>query len=293
MKKVKRFFHPRRFFPWLGVHINLVVMAIIVLYPVLWLVGAALSPIRGTPGAVTQDTFGIIPIPRAFTLDNFTRLFTDHNYGTWYRNSLIIATITLVGTIIVHTFMGFVFARLQFRGRKTGLLSIMVLQMFPSFLAMVAIYSIFLTFGWLDNIYALAFLYIGGGIPGTMWLMRGYMLNIPKSLDEAAYMDGASKMQVFTKVIFPLSKPIITFIGFGAFMGPWMDYIFPRLLLRSSHNHTIAIGLFNISNPTDGAYDITAFTAGALIIAIPFGIIFFAFQKYFALGAAAGANKGE
>jgi arabinogalactan oligomer/maltooligosaccharide transport system permease protein len=126
-----------------------------------------------------------------------------------------------------------------------------------------------------------------------MWLMRGYMLNIPKSLDEAAYMDGATKMQVFTKVIFPMSKPIITFVGFNAFMGPWMDFIFPRLLLRSSENHTIAIGLFNISNPGDGNYDITAFTAGALLIAIPFGILFFVFQKYFALGIAAGANKGE
>jgi arabinogalactan oligomer/maltooligosaccharide transport system permease protein len=291
--KRKKTLNLGRLLAWLGVHLNLVIMAIIVLYPVLWLIGSALSPIRGTPGAVTQDTFGIIPIPRAFTFDNFRRLFYEHDFGTWYRNSLIIAIINTVGTIIVHTFMGFVFARLQFRGRKTGLLTIMILNMFPTFLAMVAIYSIFLTFGWLDNIYALAFLYIGGGIPGTMWLMRGYMLNIPKSLDEAAYMDGATKMQVFTRVIFPLSKPIITFIGFNAFMGPWMDFIFPRLLLRSSENHTIAIGLQRLSNHGDAAWDITAFTAGSLIIAIPFGILFFVFQKYFALGIAAGANKGE
>jgi len=275
------------------IHLWLVVMAIIVLYPVLWLVGSAISPIRGTPGAVTQETFGILPIPRDFTFDNFRRLFSEHDFGTWYWNSLKIAVINTVGTIIVHTFMGFVFARLQFRGRKTGLLTIMILNMFPSFLALTAIYAIFFTFGWLDNIYALALLYIGGGIPGTMWLMRGYMLNIPKSLDEAAYMDGATKMQVFTKVIFPLSKPIITFIGFGAFMGPWMDFIFPRLILRSTSNHTIAIGLFNLSNPGAGSWDVTAFTAGSLIIAIPFGIIFFVFQKYFALGIAAGANKGE
>jgi len=206
---------------------------------------------------------------------------------------LIIAVLNTIGTVLVHTFMGFVFARLQFRGRKAGLLTIMVLNMFPSFLALTAIYAIFLTFGWLDNIYALVLLYIGGGIPGTMWLMRGYMLNIPKSLDEAAYMDGATKWQVFTKVIFPMSKPIITFIGFGAFMGPWMDFIFPRLVLRSTANHTIAIGLERLSDPGSGSWDITAFTAGSLIIAVPFGIIFFVFQKYFALGIAAGANKGE
>jgi len=291
--KRKKAFNLKNFLAWFFIHLNLVVLGIIILYPVLWLIGAALSPIRGTPGAVTQDTFWLTPIPRALTLDNFRRLFGEHDFGTWYRNSLIIAVINTVGTIIVHTFMGFVFARLQFRGRKMGLLTIMVLHMFPSFLAMTAIYTIFFTFGWLDSIYALAFLYVGGGIPGTMWLMRGYMLNIPKSLDEAAYIDGATKLQVFTKVIFPLSKPIITFIGFGAFMGPWMDFIFPRLILRSGSNFTIAIGLFNLSNPGDGAWDITAFTAGALLIAVPFAIIFFVFQKYFALGIAAGANKGE
>jgi arabinogalactan oligomer/maltooligosaccharide transport system permease protein len=291
--KRKKSFNLSRLLAWLAVHANLIIMAIIILYPVLWLIGAAISPIRGTPGAVTQDTLGFLPIPRAFTLDNFRRLFYEHDFGLWYRNSLIIAIVTTVGTVIIHTFMGFVFARLQFRGRKSGLLTIMVLNMFPTFLAMVAVYNIFLTFGWLDNIYALALLYIGGGIPGTMWLMRGYMLNIPKSLDEAAYMDGATKMQVFTKVIFPLSTPIIAFVAFGAFMGPWMDFIFPRLILRSSENFTIAIGLYNLSNPGSLSYDITAYTAGALIIAVPFGILFFVFQKYFATGIAAGANKGE
>ncbi|MCL2364636.1 MAG: sugar ABC transporter permease [Defluviitaleaceae bacterium] len=292
--KRKKAFSLSRTLAWLGVHLNLVIMAIIVVYPVMWMVLAALSPTRGTPGAVMSDMWlGVIPIPSGLTLDNFRRLFTDHNYGLWYRNSLIIAVLNTVGTVLVHTFMGFVFARLQFRGRKAGLLTIMVLNMFPSFLAMVAIYTIFLTFGWLNNIYALALLYIGGGIPGTMWLMRGYMLNIPKSLDEAAYIDGATKMQLFTKVIFPLSKPIIAFVGFNAFMGPWMDYIFPRLLLRSGENFTIAIGLMSLADHNSASWDITAFTAGALIIAVPFGILFFVFQKYFALGIAAGANKGE
>ena len=292
MKK-KSGFKLKEFVPSFFIHLQLLVLVVIVLYPILWLIGASLSTVQGTPGSVTQDTFGFIPIPRALTLDNFKRLFSEHNYGLWFRNSLIIAILNTLGTIMVHTFMGFVFARLQFRGRKAGLLTIMILQMFPSFLALTAIYVIFLTFGWLDSIYPLALLYIGGGIPGTMWLMRGYMLNLPKSLDEAAYIDGASKFQVFTKIIFPLSTPIMTFIGFGAFMGPWMDFIMPRMLLRTNQNHTIAIGLNNLSDPAQGTWDITAFTAGALIVAIPFAIIFFVFQRYFVLGMAAGANKGE
>ena len=289
----RKSFSIKSFLAWLLIHINLVVMAIIVLYPVLWLVGASLSPIRGTPGAVTQETFGFLPIPRALTFDNFRRLFTEHNFGIWYMNSLQIAIINTIGTITIHTFMGYVFARLQFIGRKMGLLTIMILNMFPSFLALTAVYAIFVTFGWINNIYTLALLYIGGGIPMTMWLMRGYMLNIPKSLDEAAYIDGATKFQVFTKVIFPLSKPIMIFVGFNAFMGPWFDYIFQRMLLRTSDNHTVVLGLMQLSDPGIMDYDITAFTAGALIIAIPFAILFFVFQKYFAIGATAGANKGE
>ena len=294
MKKRKiSIYSVRRVIASVLVYLLLIAGLIIVLYPVLWIIGSALSPVRGSPGAVTQETFGFIPIPKEFTFDNFRRLFDTHNFGTWYMNTLTIAVLNTIGTVLVHTFMGFVFARLKFRGRKTGLLTIMVLNMFPSFLAMTALYSIFLTFGWLDSIYPLVLLYIGGGIPGTMWLMRGYMLNIPKSLDEAAYIDGASKMQLFTKVIFPLSKPIIAFVAFNAFMGPWMDYILPRLMLRSNENHTLAIGLRSLADPGAGSWDITAFTAAAIIIAVPFGIIFFAFQKYFALGIAAGANKGE
>jgi len=287
-------FKIKDFFASFFIHIHLILWLVIIIWPILWVIGTAVSPVRGSPGAVTREMFSmLIPIPRAFTFENFRRLLDEHNFGIWYRNTLIIAVLNTIGTIAVQTFMGFVFARLAFKGRKMGLLTIMTLQMFPSFLALTAIYAIFLTFGWLDSIYPLVLLYVGGGIPGTMWLMRGFMLNIPKSLDEAAFMDGATKLQVFTKVIFPLSKPIITFVGFNAFMGPWMDWIFPRLVLRSTENHTLAMGLLALSNPGDGAYDITAFTAAALIIAVPFAIIFFVFQKNFALGMTAGANKGE
>jgi arabinogalactan oligomer/maltooligosaccharide transport system permease protein len=169
----------------------------------------------------------------------------------------------------------------------------MILQMFPSFLALTAIYVIFLTFGLLDNVYALVLLYVSGGIPFSCWLVRGYMLNIPKSLDEAAYIDGASKIQVFTKVIFPMSVPIISFIAFMSFIAPWMDYIMPRMMIRSSANFTLAMGLFSLADQGAATHDITAFTAGALIVGAPIAILYFVFQRYLLTGIAAGANKGE
>jgi len=289
--KRKKSFSFKRLIAGIGIYAELILMLIIVIYPVLWLIGSAISPLRGGPGVALQD--GISAIPREVTLDNFRRLFDEHPFSTWYRNTLTIAVLTMVGAVIVHTFMGFVFARLQFRGRKSGLLAIMILQMFPSFLALTAIWVILLTFGLLDNIYALVLLYVTGGIPFSIWLVRGYMLNIPKSLDEAAYIDGASKMQVFTRVIFPLSLPIITFIAFTAFIAPWMDWIFPNMLLRSRENHTLAIGLFDLANADGADYDITAFTAGSLIVGAPIGAIYFAFQRYLLTGLTAGANKGE
>jgi len=289
--KRKKSFSFKRLFAGLLIYIELLFMLAIVLYPVIWLISAALSPVRGGPGVAMQE--GISAIPTAITFDNFRRLFDEHNFSTWYRNTLTIAVLTMIGAAVIHTFMGFVFARLQFKGRKTGLLAILILQMFPSFLALTAIWVIFLTFGLLDNIYALVLLYVTGGIPFSMWLVRGYLLNIPKSLDEAAYIDGASKIQVFTKVIFPLSAPIIAFIAFTAFMMPWMDWIFPNMVLRSNDNHTLAMGLFNLAEADNASYDITAFTAGALIVGGPIAAIYFAFQRYLLTGITAGANKGE
>jgi len=287
----KKSFSIRRLMASLLIYAQLLVMLAIVLYPIIWLIGAAFSPLRGAPGAALQD--GISILPTAFTTANFRRLIDDHNFFVWYRNTLTIAVLTMLGTIVVHTFMGFVFARLQFRGRKMGLFVIMILQMFPSFLALTAIWVIFLTFGLLDNIYALVLLYVTGGIPFSMWLVRGYMLNIPKSLDEAAYLDGANKIQVFTKVIFPLSKPIIAFIAFNSFMAPWMDWIFPNMVLRSAENRTLALGLFELADVASHSYDITAFTAAALIVGLPIAIIYFAGQRYLLMGLTAGANKGE
>ena len=276
------------------IYLQLLITLAVVMYPIMWLLGSALSPVRGSPGAVTAGHFSaLIPIPRDATLDNFVRLFSEHNFSVWYRNTLIIATLTMTGTVVINTFMGFVFARLQFRGRKVGLLALTTLQMFPPFLSMTAIYVIYLTFGWLDNIYPLVLMYITGAIPASVWLVRGYMLSIPKSLDEAAYIDGASKTQVFAHVIFPLSLPIITFVGFTSFMLPWMDFILPRLLLRHSSNITLALGLFSLADHEARSYDITAFTAGALIVGVPITILYFIFQRFLLTGITAGANKGE
>jgi arabinogalactan oligomer/maltooligosaccharide transport system permease protein len=202
-----------------------------------------------------------------------------------------VAVITTIFSIVIHTMTAFVFARFPFKGRKTGLLLVMILQMFPSFMGLTALYMVALNFGMLNNLNMLVIIYVAGGIPQNIWLVRGFMLNIPKSMDEAAYIDGVTKLQLFFKIILPLSLPIIFFIAVTSFMGPWMDYMLPRYLINMNEKRTLAIGLFDLINGTNA--DFAAFCAGAVLIAIPITALYMVFQRFLLEGLMAGANKGE
>jgi arabinogalactan oligomer/maltooligosaccharide transport system permease protein len=230
-------------------------------------------------------------IPADATLDNYIRLFTQTKYGVWYLNTLYVAVVTTVFSLVLHTMTAFVFARFPFKGRKAGLLSVMILQMFPSFLGLTALYMVALNFKMLNNLNMLVIVYVAGGIPGNIWLVRGYMLNIPKSMDEAASIDGLSKIQLFFKIILPLSLPIMFFIAVTSFMGPWMDYMLPRYLINQNEKRTLAIGLFDLISGQNS--DFTAFCAGAVLVAVPITALYMVFQRYLLEGLMAGANKGE
>jgi arabinogalactan oligomer/maltooligosaccharide transport system permease protein len=158
-------------------------------------------------------------------------------------------------------------------------------------MGLTALYMVALNFNMLNNLNILIIIYVAGGIPTNIWLVRGYMLNIPRSLDEAAYLDGVTKLQLFFKIILPLSMPIIFFIGITSFMGPWMDYMLPRYLINQNEKRTLAIGLFDLINAQNS--DFTAFCAGSVLVAIPITILYMVFQRFLLEGLMAGANKGE
>ena len=169
--------------------------------------------------------------PKTLTFKLFIFLTKETNFWTWYRNTLGIAVINMIiGTIII-TGASYVFARYSFKGKKAGLLAILVLQAFPSFMGLIAMYVLFWKFGLLGKPLALSILYIGGSIPGNLWLIKGFLSQIPKDLDESAMIDGASKVKIFTYIILPLAVPILTFVAVSMFMGPWMDYMLPSYLL--------------------------------------------------------------
>jgi len=268
------------------IYLWLIIVAIIVLYPLIWVIGSSLNPVNSISRA------GMIP--EGATFDNYIRLISDTNYLTWFRNTGYVAVMTMIFAVMLNITTAFVFARFKFRGRKAGLLAVMILNTFPSFMGMIALYMIALNFGMLNNLNMLVIIYVAGSIPTNIWLVRGNLLNLPKSLDEAAYIDGASKMQVFLRILLPLSLPIVTFIALTTFMSPWMDYMLPRLLINRTEVTTLAIGLFRMLDPADSAnYDFTAFCAGAVLVAIPIATLYMIFQRFLIEGLASGANKGE
>ncbi len=195
----------------------------------------------------------------------------------------------LVGVVIFAVISGYTFARLRFKGKKKLLLLMMVLQMFPSFMGMLALYLLYRQFGLLHQPVLLALIYTAGSIPYNTFLVRGFMRNIPKSLDESASIDGATPLQILTKILFPLIVPIIGFIAVGAFMAPWLDYM---LQSRFLNDPTIATWLYTLVAGGNTAYKPLHFMAGALIIAVPIMIVQFFMQKYMVYGLTSGAEKG-
>jgi arabinogalactan oligomer/maltooligosaccharide transport system permease protein len=249
----------------------LVLISFIVLYPIVYVVSAAFSP--GTSIA----SLSIIPFGDGFTTKHFDHLFKNTNYVKWFQNTLIIAVSTSFCTIFVSSLGAYVFSRFHFTLKKGMMLTMLILQIFPSFVGMVAIYVILLRIGGLDTLWGLVLVYLAGNIPYNTWMVKSYLDTIPKSLDEAARIDGANHFLIFRRIIMPIAKPIIIFLGISSFTAPWMDFIFPKMVLRSPEKQTLALGLFSFV--TEKKNEFTNFAAGAVLIAVPFIIFFVITQK--------------
>lgn len=273
----------------------LILIAAIVIYPVLWIVGSSFNKGQSLLSA------GISPFPKEPSLLQYQRLFLTTDYGFWFLNTLKIALINMVFSVILTVSTAYALSRFKFRGKKPMVMSLLILQVFPSFLGMVAIYTLLSRITWfsaftgtaslLDTHFGLLLVYVAGQIPYNSWLVKGYFDTIPMSVDEAARIDGATHLQAFFKVILPLGRPIISFVAITNFMGPWMDFIFPRLILDTPEKKTLAIGLYEMING-QGQNNFTMFAAGAVLVAVPITILFSYFQKFIVTGLASGAVKG-
>ena len=268
-----------------GIYAVFAFMAIIIIYPLLWAFGMSLN--SGT------SLYSSTIIPENWSLVHYKWLFTDpsSNYLTWYKNSLIVSTVSAVLSVVMTSLVAYAFSRYKFVGRQSGLYTFLILQMFPVIMAMVALYILLNLVGLLDTLTGLILIYVGGQIPFNAWLVKGYLDTIPRELDEAARMDGAGHMTVFIKIILPMAMPILAVVALFNFMGPLFDFILPSIILRSPDNYTLAVGLFNFISDKF-ANNFTRFSAGAILIAVPVSLIYLFLQRFLISGLTSGGTKG-
>ncbi len=261
----------------------LILISFVILSPVVWIIGSSFNP--------GSSVFSSTLIPKNPTIQHYIDLFTETEYPLWFLNTLKVATMNMIVSVIITTLTAYAFSRFRFRGRKQGMMTILVLQMFPSILAMTAMYVLLTKLHLINTHIGLVIVYATGQIPFNTWLVKGYLDAIPRSLDEAAKIDGASNITILTKIIMPLSKPILVFVALQNFVGPWFDFIFPQLVLRGADKKTLAMGLFNWIKDRQ-ANQFTLFAAGAILVAIPITLLYAYFQKHIVEGLSAGATKG-
>ena len=271
------------------VHIFLAVLSFIWVLPIIWIV---LTSFRAEKGSYVKTFF-----PKGYTLDNYIKLFTDHtilNFQQMFMNTLIIAIFSCLFTTFMVRSVSYCMSRLRFAFRKPYMNIAMVLTLFPGFMSMIAIYFILKAFGLTEGNMikvALVMVYSGGAGLG-FYIAKGFFDTIPKSLDEAALLDGATKFQIFTKVTIPLSKPIIVYTVLTSFIAPWVDFVFAKVICKANADQfTVAIGMWNMLQKEYIHQWYTAFAAAAVCVSIPIAILFMFMQKYYVEGMA-GAVKG-
>lgn len=268
-----------------------VVLILFSIFPVIWIVSASLDPVNNL---ATQK---LVPDNAGF--ENFRELINNpiFPFFTWLWNSIKISVITTILTLSLTTMAAFAFSRFRFAGRQGLLKAILLIQSFPNLLAIVALFSISKQIGdvfaalGLNTHAGLILVYLGGAMGMNIWLMKGYMDTIPRDIDESAHVDGASDWQVFSRLILPLLRPILTVIGILSIIGTYGEFIIARTLLTKRELQTVMVGL-QIYTAGQYTQNWGVFSAGALIAALPIMIIYLVLQDQIVGGLTQGAVKG-
>ena len=272
------------------------------LFPIVYVVSAAFNPIPSLTGAEV--------VPEDVTLENFRRILSgspgeegteqaalDVPYTSWYVNTLVISGAIAIFSVFFGALAAYAFARFRFKGRRRGMLSLLLIQMFPTFLAVVAIYLIVLRVGevfpafGLDTRTSVILVGLGGALGINTWLMKGFLDSIPDSLDESARVDGATPGQVFWGIILPLAAPVLAVVGLLSYIFSINEFIIASRLLQSTDKFTLPVGLYGFINDKY-AQQWGPFCAGVVLAAIPVVVLFFFLQRFITEGLTRGAVKG-
>ncbi|MGM9998154.1 MAG: sugar ABC transporter permease [Candidatus Bruticola sp.] len=246
----------------------------------------------------TLISTNLIPRFSELSLINYKRLLTETPFLRWVWNTVVVSALSSIIAIIVTALAGYAFSRFKFFGRKNGLMTMILLQMFPAAMAMVAIFSMLQHLGdltgglvGLDSLLGLSLVYIGAGIPFNTWMIKGYVDSLPNELEESALIDGASTTKTFVSIILPLMGPILAVVAIFNFISPYSDFIFPSVVIFDESKYTLAVGMQSFISGNFST-NWSLFTAGSILGAIPIMVLFFLLQGFLVEGLTKGAVKG-
>ena len=258
------------------------IVIVLVVFPALWIVMSSFS---------AGDSFFLSSLfPEKFSTEHYVSLFTETNFLLWVFNSLKFCFIVAILQLTLTSLAAYAFARLRFTGRKYGLMSLLVLQVFPNSMAVAGYYILIYKFGLVDSSLALIFV-LAGGSAFNIWLLKSYIDGIPVELDEAALVDGANRFQVFYKIVMPLAIPQLAVLFLFSFIATYSEYVITSIFLQTPGKMTLAIGLQSFISDQFAAHW-TMFSAAAVISSLPIMIVFMCLQKYIQNGLVAGGVKG-
>lgn len=268
-------------------YIILFAWAIIIIVPLSMMV---ISSFNGNQGKYIQLSNKFV-----FSVDNFRYLFEETNFLIWVKNTLVIAIASSLITLIIVSFTGYAYSRYRFKGKRISLMGIMLIQIIPTFAGITAFYAIHSIVSNIVPVFSrsmmLTLIYSGGGIASNTFILKGYIDSISQELDDAAKIDGCSNFEVYRLIIMPIARPMLAIIALWSFIGPFMDYMLPAILLTNTREYTLATGLYTLINDMR-TMNAPAFAAGGLLTAVPIVALFIGLQKELVSGLSSGSVKG-
>lgn len=269
-------------------YVLLSVLGILWILPILYLLYTAfrVSPTTGIINTLFPETL-------RFGIDNFSKLFLDTMFLKWLWNTLLVASASCMITTGCILAVGYALSRLRFRFRKTIMQVLLILGMFPGFMSMIAIYFILKAMGLTNSLLALILVYSGSAAL-SYYICKGFFDTLPRSIEEAAILDGADPPTVFWKIVLPLTKPIIVYTVLTSFIAPWCDFIFVNTIISDRNLYTVSLGLYKMINAEKNSFNdnFTVFCAGAFVVGSIIVTLFMTMQRYYVEGVTSGAVKG-
>lgn len=266
----------------------LIVLGVVWVLPIFYLIYTAF---RETPSTGIINT--LFPSNLRLGFGNFVRLFQDTMFGKWLMNTLLVSISSCILTTLFILMVSYALSRLRFKLRKPIMNVLLVLGMFPGFMSMIAVYFILKAMGLTNSLFALILVYSGSAAL-SYYICKGFFDTVPKAMEEAAILDGASQPVVFMKIILPMAKPIIVYTVLTSFIAPWCDFIFVNTIISDRNKYTVSLGLYKMINAEKNSFNdnFTVFSAGAFVVGGIIVTLFMSMQRYYVEGVTSGAVKG-